>query len=264
MWQGDFTFKLSGRSNWWKSIINGGMPEAEAAFSGQLVFMNMKGRQTISIRWCFWGKLYSVYAVLGVCCTWCMLYLVYAVLSVCCTQCWLIIMALRDWVRWLHFGFRNDNRVVDEKERWEIKMGIIWRIQADMRNLGTTCLIEFGCSCISVIFLQDWTHIYHIWDGIIDVSTKFPFVLVSDDGFPHLLSSLCFLSSTLPSPKNKKLSYPSLFHQVIIMSKYRVQHTPSTVYSQYCIHQVLHFPRIDCSPLAARFSSFIPWQTLLC
>ena len=36
----------------------GGTPKAEAIFSGQLVIMRMKGRQTM----------------LGGCCTWCMLY----------------------------------------------------------------------------------------------------------------------------------------------------------------------------------------------
>jgi len=38
--------------------VNGGTPEAEATFMGQLGIMRMKGRKTI----------------LGGCCTWCMLY----------------------------------------------------------------------------------------------------------------------------------------------------------------------------------------------
>jgi len=32
--------------------------------------------------------------------------------------------------------FCNDGRVEDEKERRGMKMGIIWRIRADMRNQG--------------------------------------------------------------------------------------------------------------------------------
>jgi hypothetical protein len=51
------------------SIVQGGTPEDEATFRGQLLIMRMKGRQTI----------------LGGCCTWWMLYLVDAVLGVSCT-----------------------------------------------------------------------------------------------------------------------------------------------------------------------------------
>jgi len=66
MWQCDFTFKLTWRAGWWWSIKWGGTPESQATFSGQLLIMRMKGRQTI----------------LGGCCTRCMLHLVNAVLSV--------------------------------------------------------------------------------------------------------------------------------------------------------------------------------------
>ena len=44
----------------------GGTPEAEGTFSGQLVIMRMKGRQTILGGCCTRCILYSVYAVLGV------------------------------------------------------------------------------------------------------------------------------------------------------------------------------------------------------
>jgi len=43
-------------------------------------------------------------------------------------------------------------------------------------------------------------------------------VPVSHYDFPHLLWSLSFLCSTLPSPKNTKLSHPSLSLHAIIMS----------------------------------------------
>jgi len=43
-------------------------------------------------------------------------------------------------------------------------------------------------------------------------------VPVSHDDFPHLLWSLSFLCTTLPSPKNTKLSHPSLSLHAIIMS----------------------------------------------
>jgi len=42
-------------------------------------------------------------------------------------------------------------------------------------------------------------------------------VPASHDDFPHLLGSLSFLCSGLPSPKNTKLSHPSLsLHAIII------------------------------------------------
>jgi hypothetical protein len=51
----------------------------------------------------------------------------------------------------------------------------------------------------------------------------------------HLLSSLSFSSSTLPSPKNTKLSHPSLSLHPMIKSEQQVQHTLSTAYTAYCI-----------------------------
>jgi len=69
-----------------------GTPESDATFSGQLVIMRIKGRQTILGGCCTQCILYSVYAVLGVCFTRCMLYSVYAVLGVCCTQCMLYLV----------------------------------------------------------------------------------------------------------------------------------------------------------------------------
>jgi hypothetical protein len=75
--------------------MEGGTPEAEATFKGQLVIMKMKVRETILGGCCNRGMLYLVYAVLGACCTRCMLYSVYAVLGVCCTHCQLIIMTWR-------------------------------------------------------------------------------------------------------------------------------------------------------------------------
>jgi len=50
--------------------------------------------------------------------------------------------------------------------------------------------------------------------------------------------SLSFSSTTLTSLQYTKLSYPSLSLHVIIMSWRRVQHTPSTAYTEYSIHRV--------------------------
>jgi len=91
-------------------------------------------------------KLYSVYAVLGVCCPQCMQYLVYAVLGVCCTRCMLYsvyaVLSVNSW-SWHEEIERDDltlcsaTIVVDEKERdGGMKMRMMWRIQANMRNQG--------------------------------------------------------------------------------------------------------------------------------
>jgi len=54
--------------------------------------------------------------------------------------------------------------------------------------------------------------------------------------------SLSIFSTTLISSQNTKLSYPSLSLYGIIMSGHRVQHTPSTAYTEYSIHRVQHTP----------------------
>jgi hypothetical protein len=79
----------------------------------------------------------------------------------------------------------------------------------------------------------------------------------------HFLLSLSLWTSTLPSPKNKKLSHLSLYLHVMIMSSDRVQHTPSTAYTEYCIQEVLHHPKIDSLPLPASHSPLISWRTLM-
>jgi len=164
--------------------------------------VRMKGRQTI----------------LGECCTRCMLYTVYAALGVCCTRCYLMIMAWRDREGGLNFVFCDDGRVVDKKERWWMKMGMIWRIRAEMRNQGydlpdwvwkTSYRCNYSLDRDSYLPYRGW---------LIDSHTQFSQVPVSHDDFPHLLPSLSFLSSTLPSPKNTKLSHPSLSLHAMIMS----------------------------------------------
>jgi len=59
---------------------------------------------------------------------------------------------------------------------------------------------------------QDSYLLYRGW--YIDVHLKFSQVLVFQCDFPPTLSSFSFLSSTLPSPKNMKLSYRSLSLQI--------------------------------------------------
>jgi hypothetical protein len=52
--------------------------------------------------------------------------------------------------------------------------------------------------------------------------------------------SLSFSSTTPPSLQNPKLIHPSLSLYVMIMSWQWVQHTPSTAYTEYSIHETQH------------------------
>jgi len=52
--------------------------------------------------------------------------------------------------------------------------------------------------------------------------------------------SLSFSSTTQSSPQNPKLCHPSLFLHAMIMSWHRVQHSPSTTFTEYSIHQGHH------------------------
>jgi len=83
----------------------------------------------------------------------------------------------------------------------------------------------------------------------------FLYPLVSSTLFSTSSTYLSFSSTTLPSSQNTNLSHPSLSVHAMIMSWHQVQHTPSTAYTEYCIHRVLHHPNIDCLPLPASLSS---------
>jgi len=136
-----------------------------------------------------------------------------------------------------------------------MEMWMMWRIRVDMRNQGDN--------------LPDWFMNTSYWyystphrdsylphrRWYIESHMKFAQVPVSHDGFPHHLSSLFVSSSTLPSPKNAKLSHPSLSLHAMIKSLHWIQYTPSTAYTEYCMDHVLHHPMIDCLPLPAILSS---------
>jgi hypothetical protein len=63
-------------------------------------------------------------------------------------------------------------------------------------------------------------------------------------------TSFSFLSTTLPSLQNTKLSHPSLSGHVRIISWHQVQHTPSTN-----IQRVQHTPKIVCLPFILLITS---------
>ena len=88
----------------------------------------------------------------------------------------------------------------------------------DMRNQGydfTDC-IKKTSDCSHYLPGRDSYLSY--WGREIDLYMKSYEAPVSHIDFPHLLFSLSFLSSTLPSPKNTKLSHPTLSLDMMIMS----------------------------------------------
>ena len=54
--------------------------------------------------------------------------------------------------------------------------------------------------------------------------------------------SLSFSSTSQPSSQNTKFSHPSLSLHGMIISRHRVQHTPSTAYTEYSTQRLLVFP----------------------
>jgi len=55
-------------------------------------------------------------------------------------------------------------------------------------------------------------------------------------------TSLSFSSPSQPSSQNTKISHPSLSLHGMIMSWHRVQHTPSTAYTEYSTQRLFVFP----------------------
>jgi len=173
------------------------------------------------------GKQSWVDAVLSLCCTWCMLYLVYAVLGVCCTLCILYsVYAVHSVNIWSWHGkIERDNLAMCSAmmvELWTRKRGGGWiweQYGASERKReirGKPCLIGFRWPRISIITRWIGTHTCHIRNGKLTStrnSVKPQFAIM----ISHLLSSLCFSFSTRPSPKNTKLSYPSLSLHARIM-----------------------------------------------
>jgi len=188
MWQGDFTFELSWRAGWWRSIVYGGTPEAEATFRGQLVIMRMKGRQTI-FECCTQCMLYSVYAVLGVNSWSCHGEIERDDLTLCSA------MMVEMWMRKREMGDEDENDVEDmsgyEKSGVQLA-GLGWE---DLVSL----LLHAGSGLIPAV------------SGMVNWLAQKILLRAS--------FSWWFVLSPLPSPKNTKLSHPSLSLHALIKSQ---------------------------------------------
>jgi len=188
MWQGDFTFELSWRAGWWRSIVDGGTPEAEAAVRGQLVIMRMKGRQTI-FECCTQCMLYSVYAVLGVNSWSCHGEIERDDLTLCSA------MMVEMWMRKSEMWDEDENDVEDTSGYEKSGVRLAW--------LGWEDLVLV---------------LWHARSGLVPAVSR----MVNWLAHEILLSpsfSWWFVRSPLPSPKNTKLSHPSLSLHAMIKSQ---------------------------------------------
>jgi len=152
-----------------------------------------------------------------------MLYVVWAILGVnswtwhaeiqCDNKSLCYAMMVEFWTRMREGGCRCE---------WYGGYEQIWQIR------GTTCLVAFGRPRNDVISLWIGTRTCLIWDGAIDCHMTFSRVPVDYEDISHPL----FVSFSIPpSPKTMQLSHPSRSLHAMIMSKYQVQHTPSTTSS---------------------------------
>jgi len=84
-------------------------------------------------------------------------------------------------------------------------------------------------------YTPDWDLDIAYRGWLIDSHSKFSYVPVSHDDLSHLLSSLSSSSSTQPSPMNRKMRHPSQSSP-----HHDEKLTPSTAYSEFSIHCILH------------------------
>jgi len=196
---------------------------------------------------------YAVYAVLSVCCTWCMLYSVDAVVSVCCTRCMLYLVSTFDHGMERYRGITK-LRVL----RWRLSSGRDRERRDEMGQIFMTNwdLENFMCESIyHPQYCQVWVPIQCVITLIRGLpnplSEILPLVSHIRSYLPHCSHlhppSLSFSSTTLPSSQNTKFSDPSLSPHGMIMSWHRVQHTPSTTYTEYSIHSVQYTPSKACT-----------------
>ena len=107
-----------------------------------------------------------------------------------------------------------------------------------MRNRGYDLPYWVGKTSYRCNYTPNWDFYLPYPGWQIDSHMKISRVPVSNDGLSHILSSLSFSSSTLPSLKNTKLSHPSLSLNAIMKRSHRVEHTSSTAYTEYSILRV--------------------------
>jgi len=118
---------------------------------------------------------------------------------------WLCVLAMMVelWMRKKEMGDGDDNDMEDMRGYEESG---VWLARLGLEDL-VSVLWPTGSELVPAVSgMVNW------------LAHQIYYVPVSHDDFPHLIGSLSFLCSTLPSPKNTKLSHPSLSLHAIIMS----------------------------------------------
>jgi hypothetical protein len=82
--------------------------------------------------------------------------------------------------------------VVDQKARWEIKMGMIWRTYADMRNQEYDMSDWIWITFYKLSHPPDWESYLSYPEWKITLLNNLLLVPVHQADLPHLLSSLSF------------------------------------------------------------------------
>jgi len=167
----------------------------------------------------------------------------HAVLSVCYIDCVLIFRAWRDREEWMNFICSGDGRG-ETKNQTDERRGA--------NSLWET--MKWGnCMCRSIHHSQysmyDWVLIRQvrllirgIWyphRKVIPLCSYIFWILhIILISIPQSLFPVC--NSTIL--REHKVMFYLLYVSDSIRNKHCVQHTPSTAYTQYCIHPVQHIP----------------------
>ena len=187
-----------------------------------------------------------------------------------------MIMTWRNREGWLTFVFCDDNRDVNEKERyggwrWERSGGCewIWEIT------GTTCPIGLGWPCISVITARIGTQTCCIGDAKLTRrwnSLKSQFLRMNSPIPSHLSLSCPQFYYHLRTQSSVMPFYLSMLWSTVNTeySKHRVQHTPSSAFTEYSMHWVMHTPcnassedRLSSAPSKSIISQQTMWYSIL-
>jgi len=146
---------------------------------------------------------------------------------------WLLIMAWRDREGWLNFVFLDDGR-------WD---GTNHHEKLGLKRISCARQLTIPDQQVQVPIQHIITPIWGLPNPIRQVVPLISHIRADPPHRSHLHPpSLSCSSKSQPSSQNTKLSHPSLCLHGMIMSSHRVQHTPSTAYTEYSTERLFVFP----------------------
>jgi len=155
-------------------------------------------------------------------------------------------MVWKDKELWLNLLCLDDGRVVSEKVQYARRCEQLSWDTGPWENIKCKSIHHSRLGSY-VSQSHQWVHQYvfflfqsHKSHLRYDTSTHILHIIFVF--IPHL----SFMSTTLPLSQNTLLSYSFPFLHALIMSWHRVQHTPSTAYSECSIFQQYHPPKMNC------------------